>query len=218
MMSLLAGLHLCGADDDVPAPGRQSLKQGTAVQFGPASWYGFPFHGRMAASGEIYDMEQFTAAHRTLPFGTRVRVRRLDTNQTVIVRINDRGPFVGERVIDLSLAAARHIDMVRPGVIPVGLEILNPLTADPSGRFAVQIGAFRIPENAELARAVMQSRYGIARIVVRHREEDLLAVLVGEVDTLAAAASLARTIRLNEPGSKAFVVRVDPQPAAITAE
>ncbi|MCX6620571.1 MAG: septal ring lytic transglycosylase RlpA family protein, partial [Acidobacteria bacterium] len=78
---------------------------------GLASWYGHPFHGRRSASGENYDMMQLTAAHRTLPFGARVRVHRLDNDETVIVRINDRGPYVESRIIDLSLAAARKISM-----------------------------------------------------------------------------------------------------------
>ena len=73
---------------------------------GIASWYGAPYHGQRSASGEIYDQEKLTAAHRTLPFGTRVRVHRLDRDESVVVRINDRGPFVKSRIIDLSRAAA----------------------------------------------------------------------------------------------------------------
>ena len=92
---------------------------------GLASWYGEQFHGNQTASGEIYDMHQHTAAHRTLPFGTVVRVRVVENRKSVVVRINDRGPFVSGRVIDLSYAAARDLGMVQAGVAEVELEVVN---------------------------------------------------------------------------------------------
>jgi len=91
---------------------------------GLASWYGAPYHGQHAASGEIYDQEKLTAAHRTLPFGTRVRVHRLDGAGSVVVRINDRGPFAKSRVIDLSHAAAVQLGMTDGGLVPVTLEVV----------------------------------------------------------------------------------------------
>src|SRR5689334_3200553 len=87
-----------------------------ASETGIASWYGHPYHGRRAANGEIYDMEKLTAAHRTLPFDTWVRVKNLTNDKTIDVRITDRGPFIDGRIIDLSHAAARAIDMIGPGV------------------------------------------------------------------------------------------------------
>src|SRR5882672_432893 len=90
-----------------------------AVQRGPASWYGQPHHGRRTASGEIYDMNQLTAAHPTLPFGTRVLVTNRDTSQSAEVRVNDRGPFVEGRILDVSYAAARLLGAVGRGMIPV---------------------------------------------------------------------------------------------------
>ena len=101
------------------------------AETGIASWYGAPYHGRQSASGEIYDQEQLTAAHRTLPFGTRVRVRRLNSDESVVVRINDRGPFVNSRIIDLSHAAAVRLGIVDGGVAPVTLEVLGTPTLDP---------------------------------------------------------------------------------------
>src|SRR6476469_5357251 len=92
---------------------------------GIASWYGYPYHGRRAANGEIYDMEKLTAAHRTLPFETWVAVHNLDTGKDVTVRITDRGPFVDGRIIDLSHAAARTIEMIGPGVANVQLTIVS---------------------------------------------------------------------------------------------
>src|SRR4051812_291747 len=97
---------------------------------GIASWYGNPYHGRPAADGEIYDMEQLVAAHRTLPFQTMVRVRNLMNDKTVDVRIIDRGPFVANRIIDLSRAAARSIEMLGPGIAQVEVTVLSsPLSA-----------------------------------------------------------------------------------------
>jgi rare lipoprotein A len=95
-----------------------------ATESGVASWYGVPYHGRRAASGEIYDMEQLTAAHRTLPFQTWLEVTDLDNGKRVSVRVTDRGPFVDGRVIDLSLAAARKIEMVGPGIARVKLKVI----------------------------------------------------------------------------------------------
>ena len=92
---------------------------------GNASWYGDPFHGRHAANGEIYDMNKLTAAHRTMPFETMVRVTNLNNSKSTAVRITDRGPFVENRVIDFSMAAAREIESIGPGVVPVRLEVLG---------------------------------------------------------------------------------------------
>lgn len=91
---------------------------------GKASWYGDRFHGRSTANGERYDMHAMTAAHKTLPFGTVVRVVRADTRQSVVVRVNDRGPFSAGRIIDLSRAAAAEIGMIQRGTADVELEIL----------------------------------------------------------------------------------------------
>lgn len=97
-----------------PAPGKY-------VETGTASWYGYPYDGRVTSSGEVYDMEKFTAAHRTLPFQTWVRVENLSNHRSVDVRINDRGPFVHGRIIDLSRAAARRIELLGPGTVRVRL-------------------------------------------------------------------------------------------------
>ena len=92
---------------------------------GVASYYADKFHGRSTASGEPYNMHEMTAAHRTLPFGTVVRVRAVETRKSVVVRINDRGPFVDGRVIDLSYAAARDMGMIQAGLVEVELEVLE---------------------------------------------------------------------------------------------
>ncbi len=104
-------------DDRSPGPGRSEM--------GLASWYGEPHHGQSTASGEIFDMTQLTAAHRTLPLGTCLRVVNLENGRIVRVRVNDRGPYVAGRVLDLSREAARALDMVERGVVPVKLEIIR---------------------------------------------------------------------------------------------
>lgn len=91
---------------------------------GPASWYGGKFHGRTTANGERFDMNELTAAHRSLPFGTRVRVTNERNGRSVVVRINDRGPFIGNRIIDLSRGAAAAVGMVSTGVAPVRVDVL----------------------------------------------------------------------------------------------
>lgn len=125
------------------------------VQYGVASWYGGKFHGNPTASGEIYDMYQLTAAHRTLPLGTHVMVTNLENNRSVEVKINDRGPFVKGRIIDLSYAGARSIDMVEKGTARVRVVALRrrAAMARPEGEgfgrgFTVQVGAFTDRHNA----------------------------------------------------------------------
>jgi rare lipoprotein A len=100
------------------------------VQVGQASWYGRPHHGRKTASGEVYDMNALTAAHRTLPLGTRVRVTNTDNGRSVTVRINDRGPFRDGRIIDLSRAAARALGASGDGVFPVRIEVLEEAASE----------------------------------------------------------------------------------------
>ena|ERR1043166_4453805 len=135
---LLAALLVGCASAPRPIPSSNSiqnvpLEPNSAV--GVASFYGQKYQGRRTASGEIYDMRKMTAAHRSLPFGANVRVTNLSNNRTVIVRINDRGPFTRERIIDLSLAAARQLGIVQNGTARVKIELL----ADPADRARLEI-------------------------------------------------------------------------------
>ena len=115
---------LAGCARVVPTgPSAPSVAGGEEV--GMASWYGSAHQGRRTASGEVFDMNQLTAAHRTLPFGTRVLVTNRDTSQSAEVRINDRGPFVKGRILDVSYAAARLLGAVGPGTIPVRVRVLS---------------------------------------------------------------------------------------------
>ena len=178
---------------------------------GIASWYGYPYHGRAAADGEIYDMEKFTAAHRTLPFGTWVRVTNLSNNKTVEVRITDRGPFVDGRIIDLSHAAARAIDLIGPGTAQVRLDIIT-LPSAPAAQqlYAIQIGAFRDRDRAERLRKSMEQQFGSAQIILRQGRPNLWRVLAGSATNLDDANRLAGEVRART--GEAFVVRIDSQP------
>jgi rare lipoprotein A len=198
-----------------PPPRIPVVVQPGQTEDGIASWYGHPYHGRAAANGEIYDMEKMTAAHRTLPFNTWVRVYNLDNNRTTEVRITDRGPFVGGRIIDLSHAAARELEIIGPGVARVRIEVIaTPASAIPPntapGLFAVQVGAFRDRANAERLRSQMEARYGSARLLQRAENPSVWRVLVGAEATEDGANRLAERIRQDSvEKTTAFVVRID---------
>lgn len=120
------------------------------VQRGLASWYGADFHGRLTSNKEIYNMHAMTAAHKTLPFGTYVRVKNLNNGRTAVVRINDRGPFVRGRIIDLSYAAAKKLGIAKTGVAPVEIRVLKKYSPRKSSqKIFVQIGAFTSKKNAK---------------------------------------------------------------------
>lgn len=205
----------CGRKKVKTARGRPSPKATTpavigSTETGMASWYGHPYHGRQAADGEIYDMETLVAAHRTLPFNTWVRVTNLSNSKTVDVRIIDRGPFIGGRIIDLSHAAAQQVELIGPGVAQVRLEIIQaPRNPEPS-LFGVQVGAFANRPNAERMMQDMQTRYGTARVIARQGNGTSWRVIVGRETSADEAETLAVKIRSAESLPQSFVVRLDP--------
>ncbi|HEY6944616.1 MAG TPA: septal ring lytic transglycosylase RlpA family protein [Candidatus Acidoferrum sp.] len=180
---------------------------------GNASWYGEPFNGRRASNGEIYDMYKLTAAHRTLPFDTMVRVTNLNNGKNTTVRITDRGPFVENRIIDLSLAAAREIDLVGPGVAPVRVEVLG--NVDPTvGFFTVQVGAFKDRGNAERLRDRLNASYSPIFIQQYDAPDGMFyRVRVGKISGEDAAQQFSGQLRSRE-GFMPFVVRLDPEAPA----
>jgi rare lipoprotein A len=200
--------------DEIAPAASASVRTDSPFEHGDASWYGAPFHGRLASNGEIYDMYKLTAAHRTLPFNTVVRVTNLTNGKSTVVRITDRGPFVGNRIIDLSYAAAQEIDSIGPGVVPVRLDILSAI--DPNtGFFTVQIGAFRDRANAERLR----SRLGVAYSPILIQEFALptggsfYRVRVGKISGEDAAQQLGEQLR-NREGITPMIFRLDPGAAA----
>jgi rare lipoprotein A len=140
------------------------------VETGLASWYGPPYAGRKGADGTVYDQNAMTAAHLTLPLGSVVRVTNLTTNQSAIVKITDRGPFVRGRIIDLSLAAAKATGLYRMGVAKVRVEAWTPPpstspTAIPGGRWCVQVGAFEHEKDAIKLKSDLMRRYTTAKVI-----------------------------------------------------
>ena len=173
-----------GAPASVPAP-VPTIDE----LYGYASWYGEPYHGRRTASGEVYNMNDLTAAHKTLALGSKVDVKNLDNGKQVQVRINDRGPFIEGRVIDLSYAAAKEIGMIGPGV---ALVRLTPFDDGIARLFGVQVGAFRERENAERLQARLSRQHSPVKIL---QEGDLYRVLVGAENSEAAAEALQKQLR-----------------------
>jgi rare lipoprotein A len=196
-------------------------------ELGLASWYGADFHGRRTASGERYNMYAMTAAHKTLPLGTPVDVIHRETGRRVRVRVNDRGPFVDGRIIDLSFAAARALGSAEAGVVPVIVEASLPessfstapsppppgapppsLTPPLRGAFAVQIGAFTVEANARGLAARLPAPRGAARVL---SFEDNRGVwwrvrVGGYASELEARTAAAAFEELGHPG---YVVRED---------
>jgi rare lipoprotein A len=195
------------------------------VQVGKASWYGGKFHGRPTSSGEIYNMHKKTAAHKTLPLGTYVKVLNLSNKKHTVVRINDRGPFVKGRIIDLSRAAARDIDLIGPGVVDVkvvalgrevgkfksggGYKPLVEVTELGKGPFTIQIGAFEDKENAHRIASRLNVIFDYVNIAVYVDENrrTLYRVHVSKSDTLTQAGEFEK--KLEDMGfSEAFIVRI----------
>lgn len=133
---------------------------------GYASWYGPPYHNRKAANGEVFDMHALTAAHRTFPLNTIVRVTNLKTKRSAVLRITDRGPFVPDRIIDLSKAAAQAVDVWRPGTAMVRIDVLDtPKSLDDGGRWCVQIGGIKDQEKALELKERLIRRYKTAKVL-----------------------------------------------------
>lgn len=184
-----------------PAPVSSSELEGLA------SYYAEPYHGRRTANGEIFDTyRELTAAHRTLPFNSFVRVTNKANGREVDVRINDRGPFIDGRVIDLSLRAAREIDMVRAGVTPVALKLLQPLATAGSAAFAVQVGAFEDPRAASDLKQQLERKYSGVMIQTVSQERTLYRVRIGQLD-IEEANRVAAELRRED--FNPFVVRLN---------
>lgn len=221
---LAMGLACGGKRPPKYEPPRPAKKGWT--QEGVASWYGNEFDGRPTASGEIFDQDGMTAAHRTLPLGTTARVTNLDNGKDVILKVNDRGPFVRGRVLDCSRGAAKELGFLGAGMARVRIEVIEEGHPKPrrqpasgevvageskdgkplfDGSFTVQIGAFGVEANALRLREKLEKEFGEA-YVVRFRE--FCRVRVGHLPSEEAAEALQR--RLKEAGfGEGFVTRND---------
>jgi len=225
-----AGDDLAG--DDVETSDGDAGRSEKFFQKGEASWYGRAFHGKLTASGERFNMNELTAAHRTLPFGTLLEVKNLDNDRTVKVRVNDRGPYRGARILDLSYAAARRLDMLGAGTTNVGLIVLGKGQNDRasrkasedeiegvggvddesrvsddesprgSGRLSLQAGAFFSRNNAERLKSRIE---GMTRNPVTIiRDGDLYKIRINALSSRKEAGRLRN--RLHDEDIPAFVV------------
>ena len=187
-------------------------------QTGVASWYGKDFHGKKTSNGETYNMNAMTAAHKTLPLGVYVKVYNRDNGRKEIVRVNDRGPFVKGRIIDLSYAAAKKLGVDVAGKAPVKIEALGysagkgeykePATYD-SGNYTVQVGSFKEYANAERLTGEMRKLFGFSEMHLTNVNGDLFyRVYAGKYTSLKSAESAEREFgEHGYPGS--FVVSLD---------
>lgn len=187
------------------------------VQEGIASSYGRDFHGKKTSSGEPFNMQALTAAHKTLPFGVYVKVEHKRTGKEVVVRINDRGPFVGNRIIDLSEGAASRLGMLQEGIALVKISALGYKSGDsyrqPSdydqGNYTIQVGAFTIKENAYRYMEDLKKKYGVADVQESWvNNSRYYRVRVGRFDSLRQAQSNRETYE-GKGFKGCFVVAVD---------
>jgi rare lipoprotein A len=179
-------------------------------EIGLASWYGPPYTNRKAADGSIYDQNAMTAAHRTLPMGSIVRVTNLTNNESVIVRITDRGPFIDGRIIDLSLAAAKMVDIYRPGTAKVRVEAYaSPAGSDPTGRWCVQIGAFLDEADAIQLKNDLTRRYATAKVIEFAGPTGHWVRINPKNQDKATANEIADSIHIPDPGAQPYLVRLN---------
>ena len=178
------------------ASGCASWQPGRSIsqEVGMASWYGKDFHGRPTASGEIYNMYGYSAAHKTIPLGSTVRVTHLGNGRSIVVPINDRGPFVGKRIIDLSYGAARHLGMVKEGIAKVRVEVLQ-VSRTSAARYTLQFGAFTERRNAvTVAQKLQTLGYPPSIEETTAQGRRLYRVRHGEFNSLGQARRLADSL------------------------
>ena len=206
-------ISACGRKTvQISIPGSAPVSVAASELDGIASYYAEPYHGRRTANGEVFDTYKgMTAAHRTLPFNSIVVVTNKNNGREVEVRINDRGPFIDGRVIDLSLIAAREIDMVRSGIAPVKLKVVRAGTpgrgAALNSLYAVQVAAFENQRSAEDLKRQLERKYPSVSIQTASGAKTVFRVRVGREPNLLTAEKLAQKLRDEDYDS--FVVRVN---------
>ncbi len=194
ILILLEACYQAPRSPMVPGSGVSSMSTGKLVRYesGLASWYGKDFDGKQTASGEIYDMYKVSAAHKTLPLGTHVLVKNEKNGRTLDVVINDRGPFVHGRIIDLSYGAARKLGSVEDGVVPVTLYLYNQVREH---CFSVQVGAFKVERNARSFALKLTRETGeTAKVVERG---NYYKVLLGHFPNEKSAHAFGRSLSLD---------------------
>ena len=199
----------------IPSPApvpNSSYGKPVSTEVGLASWYGPPYAGRKGADGTVYDQNAMTAAHLTLPMGTMVRVTNLTTNQSVVVKITDRGPFVRGRIIDLSLAAAKATGVYRVGVAKVKVEAFPApvrVNADPGGRWCVQIGAFTRESDAVKLKEDLLRRYTTAKVIEFAGPTGYWVRVNPKFPDKKTADEVAAGIHPRDPAAEPYLIRTD---------
>jgi rare lipoprotein A len=196
-LALVVGLASCSVPPSrIPPP----VTPPRVSQTGIASWYGPGFHGKTTASGIIYNQHDLTAAHQTLPLGTRVLVTNLDNGRSIEVFINDRGPFAKGRIIDLSYAAAESLGMIGPGTIPVRIEVVSSpadkiFVIKDSLDYTLQLGSFSVLENARQLRDRVGSKFSEVVIVpLNTSTSTFYRVQLGRFSSRSSAEEQARRV------------------------
>jgi rare lipoprotein A len=196
-------------DADLAEPVVSTGTKPLVTETGLASWYGPPYHNRRGSNGEVYNMHAMTAAHRTFPLGSIVRVTNLKTGHSVLVRITDRGPFIPGRILDLSLAAAHKVDVWQPGIAEVKVELLQaPSALGSGGKWAVQIGGFPDQSAATKLADHLTRRYHTAKVqrFASPAGDWWIRVRVLDDDHARAQKLAAET---STPEGAVFLVRLD---------
>jgi len=179
------------------------------TETGLASWYGTVYHQRAAADGTTFDQNAMTAAHRTLPMGTTVRVTNLETGQQVLVRITDRGPFAGNRILDLSMGAAKAVGLYRMGVAKVKIEAYAHHSTNASGKWCVQTGSFKDQSDAIALKNKLLRRYHDAKVIEFPGPTGFWVRIDPPLHTKTQATEIAGWIGEPKPSALPYVVRLD---------
>ena len=189
--------------EEKPSLEKIEKRETRVVQYGIASWYGSDFHGKPTSSGEVYDMYQLTCAHNTFPLGTTVMVTNLENGRSVELKVNDRGPFVKERIIDLSHAAARILGMWEKGTASVKVEGLGPLI-EPNQPFTLQVGSFTDEANAQKVASQLRKDFeNVYVATVETSTQKYHRVRIGQFETKDQAMAMAE--KLSQVGFKVLV-------------
>jgi len=176
-----------------PPPEKREIRKGE-VQYGVASWYGADFHGKSTSSGEVYDMYQLTCAHQTLPLGTMVMVTNVENGRSLELKVNDRGPFVKERIIDVSYAAAQMLGMWEKGTASVKVEVIGS-APELVQRFTLQVGSFVDETNAQkLAEQLRKNFDNVSVTTLETQTQKYHRVRVGQFDTRESALLVAQKL------------------------
>lgn len=196
----------------LPNEGEPLQPEGEPIlsETGIASWYGPGFIGRKVADGTIFDPNAMTAAHRTLPLGTIIRVTNLTNQREVLLRVNDHGPFVEGRILDLTPAAAKAIDMYRAGIAKVRIEAwAPPPESDPAGKWCVQIGAFADPDDSLQLKNDLKRRYPAAKVAEYAGNTGHWVRIDPKNQDRATAEAIMDSIHIPDPSAQPYLIRLN---------